>query len=94
MDDLDCRRDDDRSRYEGRLDGEVVSVIEFAVRGPQMIITHTGTDPARRGHGFAARITRFALDDARRQGLVVVPRCPYTAAFLDEHPEYADLRAR
>jgi predicted GNAT family acetyltransferase len=34
-----------------------------------------------------------ALDDVRTEGWSVVPHCWYVAQFLDEHPEYADLRA-
>jgi len=44
--------------------------------------------------GFAARMTRAALDFARSESLQVEPRCPYTAAFMQKNPEFADLLAR
>lgn len=92
MDDsLDLSRDDAASRYVGRLAGQHVSQIDFRLHGSSMIITHTRTDPAYRGQGLAAQITRYALDDARARGLTVVPQCPYTASYVEEHPEYADL---
>jgi predicted GNAT family acetyltransferase len=31
------------------------------------------------------------LDDVRRQGKIVVPLCPFVAAFIGKHPEYVDL---
>ena len=34
---------------------------------------------------------RAALDEARRQGLAVVPLCPYVAGWIRRHPEYAEL---
>jgi uncharacterized protein len=32
------------------------------------------------------------LDIARAQGLKVVPICPFAKAYIERHPEYADLR--
>ena len=47
-----------------------------------------------RAHFFAmsARVMRRILvDSARARGLSVVPLCPFVAAFIRRHPEYADL---
>ena len=86
-------RDDEHSRYEGRLeDGELVSVIGFNRIGDVVDITYTGTKRRHRGKGFAGSVTRHALDDIRAEGWKVRPSCGYTASYLDDHPEYADLR--
>jgi uncharacterized protein len=86
-------RDDDRTRYEGRLEhGELVTVIDFTRTGDVLDITYTGTKRRHRGRGFAASTTKQALDDIRSAGWKVRPTCWYTAKYLDEHPEYADLR--
>ena len=45
------------------------------------------------GRGIAGHLTRHALDWAREQGLQVNPRCPYVAAWIQRHPDYADLVA-
>jgi predicted N-acetyltransferase YhbS len=49
--------------------------------------------PARRNQGLGAQLVRGALDDVRRKGAKVVPMCWFVAEFIEEHPEYADLRA-
>jgi uncharacterized protein len=86
-------RDDERSRYEGRLeDGELVTVIDFNRIGDVVDITYTGTKRRHRGQGFASSVTQQALDDIRAEGCKVRPTCGFTATYLDEHPEYADLR--
>ena len=90
--DVQTSRDDERSRYEGRLDGEVVTVLAFLRRGDVLDLTHTGTEPAFRGRGLASAVTQAALDDVRRRGEHVHPSCPFAVAFLNDHPEYADLR--
>jgi predicted GNAT family acetyltransferase len=37
-------------------------------------------------------LIRGALEIARTQGLKVKAVCPFAKAYLDRHPEYADLR--
>jgi predicted GNAT family acetyltransferase len=87
------RRDDERSRYELIVDGGVVGIADFHVEGDRVVMPHTVVDPSHRGRGLAAILVRAALDDLRDQGRTVVPACWYVAQFLDEHPDYADLRA-
>ena len=86
-------RDDTATRYEGRIGDALVGVADFYLRGSTVVITHTGTEPEWRGQGVAGELTRQALDDIRAGGRRVQPVCPYTAHFIDEHPDYADLLA-
>ena len=46
-------RNDERSRYEGRLDGALVTVIDFVRDENVLEVTHTGTRIRFRGRGFA-----------------------------------------
>ena len=90
--DVQTTRDDERSRYEGRIDGEVVTVIAFVRRGDVLDLVHTATEPAFRERGLANAATAAALADVRRRGEKVRPSCTFAVDFLDDHPEYADLR--
>ena len=90
---VDVVRNDERSRYEGRVGDELTTVLDFHRRGDVLAITHTGTEPHWRGRGLAGETTRLALDDARAAGLRVQPYCPFTVSYFDAHPEVDDLRA-
>jgi predicted GNAT family acetyltransferase len=79
------------SRYEVRVDGELAGFAEYRLTPARIVFTHTEVADELEGHGLAARLVRFALDDARRRQLQVVARCPYVARFIEEHPEYRDL---
>lgn len=92
-DEVRTSRDDERSRYEGSVDGQVVSVLAFVRQGDVLLLTHTGTEPEYRGRGLASVVTAAALDDVRARGEKVRAACPFAVEFLDEHPEYADLVA-
>ena len=91
-DEIETVRNDEKSRYEGWLDGEVVTVLDFVRDGSVLAVTHTGTDPAFRGRSLATTVTRAALEDIRERSEQVQAYCPFAARYLDTHPEFADLR--
>ncbi|HSU01695.1 MAG TPA: GNAT family N-acetyltransferase [Nocardioides sp.] len=81
----------DVHRFELRDGDEVLGFIVYRLADDHITLVHTEVDPAHEGQGHAATLARGALDDARQRGLRVVPSCPYVAAYIGKHPEYADL---
>lgn len=81
-------------RYEARLGDRVVGYSEYRPAGRRLIFTHTVVDPEFEGRGIASRVAAEALDDVRRRGLTLTAHCPFISAYLERHPEYADLIAR
>lgn len=84
----------ERSRYELRLDGEVIGFADYRDREGVRVLPHVEVDSAHGGQGHAGRLTAHALDDIRAQGKAVAPQCPFVAHYVQEHPEYGDLVAR
>ena len=80
-------------RYELLLDGRRVGLLAYRQRQNRIAFTHTEVSPGCEGRGFGSRLAAGALDDARRQGLVVVPICPFISGYIQRHPEYRDLVA-
>ncbi len=74
-------------RFEARIDGQL-AVAEYELAGNEMIFTHTFVPPALRGRGIAEKLVRAGLEDARRLGRTIVPRCSYVARFVERHPEF------
>ena len=87
----EVRRAPERSRYEILQDGRVVGIAEYVDRGGVLVFHHTEIDTPLRGAGLGAALVRAALDDVRARGRQIVATCWYVAAFVDQHPEYADL---
>ena len=85
---------EERSRYELLIDGEVVGIADYSLSGEQVVIPHTEIDPRRRGQGLGAVLVQGALDDLRAGGRTVVPVCWYVAQYIDQHPEYQDMVAQ
>ncbi len=80
------------NRYEAVIDG-LLAVADYQQADDRLVFTHTFVPPGLRNRGVAAALIRTALDDARRNGRRVEPRCSYVARFIARHPEYRDLVA-
>jgi uncharacterized protein len=81
------------SRYELRLDGRLIGLLAYRRHDGRIALTHTEVAEACEGRGFGSRLAEAALDDARREGLEVVPLCPFIDHYIDRHPDYEPLLA-
>ncbi|MCO1599628.1 N-acetyltransferase [Micromonospora sp. RHAY321] len=82
-----------KHRFEILVDDALAGFTAYVTRGDLLVFTHTEVDPGFQGKGVGATLIRGALDAVRARGGSVVPQCPFMAAFIDKHPEYADLVA-
>ena len=89
----EVRDNPQKSRYELLEDGKLLGVADYRAMGEKLAFPHTEIVPARRNQGLGAQLVKGALDDVRRKGAKVVPYCWFVAEFIEENPEYADLRA-
>ena len=71
--------------------GDAVAHLDYSRSGDRIAINHTEVPEAFEGQGVGSRLARAALDHARAEGLRVVVFCPFVRAWLERHPEYADL---
>ncbi len=79
----------EESRYELRLGDRRIGLAAYRLRGDRIAFTHTEIDAACEGRGFGSHLVQGALEDARARGLAIVPLCPFVAAYVKRHPEYA-----
>jgi len=80
------------SRFELSLDGQLAELV-YRLRGDRLILVHTGVPPALEGHGIGGNLVLAAVDRAVREGLTVVPLCPFARDWLEQHPEAASRAA-
>jgi predicted GNAT family acetyltransferase len=83
--------DKEQSRYEARLDGDVVGVADYVGQEGLKSFTHTETFAGHKGQGIAGKIVERALADARTEGVEVLPFCPFVADYIGDHREYLEL---
>jgi predicted GNAT family acetyltransferase len=78
----------DESRFVARGPGAVAE-LQYHLNGSRLVLIHTEVPDALSGHGLGGRLVRAALDRAEREGLTVVPWCPFARRWLHEHPDEA-----
>ena len=84
----------DARRYVLRIDDAIVAVVDYVINGDSISFNHTFTDPKLRGHGYAAEVVEFAVNDVEATSdRHIVPMCWYVGKWFDEHPERAGLVA-
>ena len=77
-------------RFEFVTGGEV-AVLIYERRGDALVFVHTEVPPALRGRGLGKALVKAGLEAARREGLRIVPVCPFVKAFLRKHPESSEI---
>jgi predicted GNAT family acetyltransferase len=86
----DVRDNAARHRFELEVDGQL-AYSNYRREGSVLTVLHTEVPKALGGRGIGSALARGLLDIARVQGLTVKPLCPFVKAYIDKHPEYADL---
>lgn len=87
------RDEAERGAFVARRGDTEVGTAAYQLVGEVVVLTHTEVDPAVEGQGVGSALVRAALDDVRGQGRRVVPQCPFVAAWIERHGDYADLVA-
>ncbi len=91
MSDIRIHDDAENHRYVIEVDGEQAGLAVYHIRGDRSFFVHTEVDPGFTDRGLGSELARYALDDVRSKGRLIVPLCPFIAAFVKRHPEYQDM---
>jgi len=83
-------KNEQANRYEVERDGRT-AILEYSVEGNRVSFAHTVVPEDMESQGIGSAMARRALDDAREQGLTVLPFCSFVSAFIRRHPEYLDM---
>lgn len=86
------RDNTERHRFELDAEGHI-AFSNYKRADGVLTILHTEVPKELEGHGIGSALVRGVLDLARARGEKVIPVCPFVKAYMDRHPEYADLRA-
>lgn len=79
-----------RSRFEMDVEGRTAFVTYRRDEGV-IFLNHAEVPPELEGQGIGGKLVRATLDAVRAEGLKVVPRCSFVAAFIRRNPAYGDM---
>jgi uncharacterized protein len=76
------------SRLEFRADGYLAELV-YRRHGKRLVLIHTEVPPGLEGRGIGGALVTAAIDLAVRDGLTLVPLCPFARGWLERHPDAA-----
>jgi predicted GNAT family acetyltransferase len=79
-----------KHRYELAVDGHIAAT-HYEIADGVITFVHTEVPPELGGRGIGSRVIQGALGEVRADGLKVIAQCPFVKAWIDKHPDYADL---
>lgn len=79
-----------KGAYVIELDGERVAEMTYTKAGNRIIIDHTEVSDKLRGQGAGKKLVLRVVEDARKEGVKILPLCPFAKAVLDRTPELRD----
>lgn len=88
---IEIRDERDEGRYTAYLDGQRIGYATWVKVHDTVVLPHTEVDPAWNGRGIGSMIARRAFEDARADGLTVLPFCPFMKRWADLHPDFRDI---
>jgi hypothetical protein len=77
-------------RFEIERDGNI-AYLDYTLAGNVLQLIHSEVPTAMRGQGIASELAQSALEWARAQNVKVDVICPLVTAYVEKHPEFADL---
>jgi predicted GNAT family acetyltransferase len=67
--------------------GVAVGELEYHREGDSLYADHTGVRPDYEGQGLAGRLLGALAAYAEREGLRIIPVCPYVTRAFEKYPE-------
>ncbi|MDX1291710.1 MAG: GNAT family N-acetyltransferase [Hyphomonas sp.] len=95
MADINIVREDGDTggRYVATLNGHEAEMTYSKAGASRIIIDHTGVPAELGGMGVGVALVRRAVEDARRDGIKIIPLCPFAKAQIEKHADWQDVLA-
>jgi len=76
------------SRFELHADGQLAE-LPYRRNGNRLVLIHTEVPQQLEGRGIGSALVLAAIERAERDGMTVVPLCPFARGWLERHPDVA-----
>jgi len=80
-------------RYVVAPDGEEAEMTYTRLDPGLISIDHTVVPDSMRGKGIAQALAAYTIDDARKTGWKIIPRCTFMQAQFKRHHDWSDVLA-
>lgn len=88
---IEKKDDADSGRYFVSIDGDEAEMTYTKLGATLISIDHTFVPDSMRGKGVAQALALNAVEDARKTGWKIVPRCSFMQAQAKRHADWSDV---
>ena len=85
---------EDKHRYEFQIDGKIDEIYYIKSNNGEIYLVHTEVPASLGGKGVGSQLAEKVLTDIERQGLRLVPLCPFVAGYIHKYPEWKRIVMR
>lgn len=82
---------DTNSFYVGEKDKKDAELHYVSSGNDIIIVDHTFVSDSMRGQGVGQELVRRVVEFARKEGIKIMPLCPFTKSQFDRHKDYDDV---
>jgi hypothetical protein len=79
-----------KHRFETEV-GSRTAFLNYRLGQQVITFTHTEVPASLNGRGIGTALVKAGMEYAVKEGLRVVPQCPFVADFIDAHPQYQSI---
>ena len=79
---------EERHQYEFHVDQYTPKIEYIKSTNGEIYLTHTEVPTQLGSKGIGSQLVEKALKDIEKQGLRLVPLCPFVAGYIHKHPEW------
>lgn len=91
MENYELINNTDGNQYEFHV-GKYLAKIEYIkTNNGEIYLTHTEVPVALEGQGIGSRLVEKVLEDIEKNGLRLIPLCPFVAGYIKKHPDWRRL---
>lgn len=80
----------EKNRFEIHIEGKT-AFQEYIQTEKDLIIPHTEVPQSLEGRGLGSLLAKNALSYTEKNGLKIMPLCPFMASYIAKHREYEHL---
>lgn len=81
-------------RYEIRVEGNIAKIEYIKSNNGDIYLIHTEVPAILGGKGIGSQLAEKVLTDIERQGLRLVPICPFVAGYIHKYPDWRRIVMR
>lgn len=85
---------EEKHQYEFQIDDKLAKMEYIKSNDEEIYIVHTEVPPGLGGRGVGSQLAEKVLRDIERQGLRLIPLCPFVAGYIHKYPKWRRIVMR